>query len=143
MSLPNINKLPELTRPSNSTNSTNGCDSTVDNPDGKNTVFLTTGLENTEAKDFELYDNMAKRAYFMIAVPLQRENGNIKSETRFMCLGNTEFAQGSRNPLQTQQSSGSQPQPHPTDKPGAASINGVGMAGSLVAAVIVLMAFFG
>jgi hypothetical protein len=94
------------------------CGSTQDNTDGSKSVFYSTGLENSEVTDFALYDKMAKVGHLLVAMPryTNESSGTTQGEIRYMCMRNTDFAEGSRNPLPKDES---QPSGTPTGTGGA------------------------
>lgn len=105
--------------------------------------------------EIDRYDELAKNSYFMAAVAFTAHtnitNGgvseggsetiSVSSTSKFMCLKNTEFREGSRNPLPGQPGP---TQPNTDPKPENAGMrNGVGLGGAVMVAVLSAVVFLG
>jgi hypothetical protein len=79
-------------------NSNNTCGNTLDNDKAQSSVFVTTSFEDEPEQNDEPYETLAKSVTFIISRVYRNVNSTSESGTRFVCLKNSDFAEGSRKP---------------------------------------------
>ncbi|KAF2868708.1 hypothetical protein BDV95DRAFT_120334 [Massariosphaeria phaeospora] len=99
----------------------------TDNDKGQSSLLFTfvNASSDANADDFAPYDLMAKKAYFMSVVEWRaNDTGKGGKQAYFVCLKNTDFSEGARNPEPAQNQPPSQPSgsvsPTPTPPKGSA-----------------------
>lgn len=74
------------------------CGSTLNNDNVQNSVFATASFEDDAAQKDEPYNMLATSVYFILSRAYRNVNSTDEYETRFVCLTNSDFAEGSRKP---------------------------------------------